>query len=208
MWVPRHNFPRKFFMFFSRLFPPIFSSKTLPKLTFSQQYQSIVDAEWTIIYDKLDRIVKSGANIVLSRLAIGDLATQYFADRGIFAAGRVQDEDLRRVCKATGAQVRSRDLMFPGRGRGENFLRKISGTNDRHQLDPWNSGNLWTFRGKTSRQCQIQLFLRGQTVPNGHHSSQRRRVSSTTSQIFVPVSLFCKDLKILRRFHWNETDSL
>jgi T-complex protein 1 subunit eta len=36
--------------------------------------------------------VKSGANIVLSRLAIGDLATQYFADHGIFCAGRVPDE--------------------------------------------------------------------------------------------------------------------
>jgi len=66
-------------------------------------YQSIVDAEWSIIYSKLDKIVKSGAQIVLSRLAIGDLATQYFADRGIFCAGRVADDDLRRVCKATGA---------------------------------------------------------------------------------------------------------
>jgi len=72
-----------------------------------EQYQSIVDAEWTIIYDKLDKIVQSGANIVLSRLAIGDLATQYFADRNIFCAGRVTDDDLRRVCKATGAQVQT-----------------------------------------------------------------------------------------------------
>ncbi len=54
-----------------------------------QSYQSIVDAEWDIIYDKLNKIVQSGAQIVLSRLAIGDLATQYFADRQIFCAGRV-----------------------------------------------------------------------------------------------------------------------
>lgn len=40
------------------------------------KYQSIVDAEWNIIYDKLAKCVASGANIVLSRLAIGDLATQ------------------------------------------------------------------------------------------------------------------------------------
>lgn len=40
------------------------------------QYQSIVDAEWNIIYDKLDKCVRSGAKIVLSRLAIGDLGTQ------------------------------------------------------------------------------------------------------------------------------------
>lgn len=53
------------------------------------KYQSIVDAEWNIIYQKLDAIAASGAKIVLSRLAIGDLATQYFADRDIFCAGRV-----------------------------------------------------------------------------------------------------------------------
>ncbi len=35
------------------------------------QYQSIVDAEWNIIYDKLDKCVAAGAHIVLSRLAIG-----------------------------------------------------------------------------------------------------------------------------------------
>ena len=38
-------------------------------------FQKIVDAEWNIIYDKLDSIVKSGAKIVLSNLPIGDLAT-------------------------------------------------------------------------------------------------------------------------------------
>lgn len=57
-------------------------------------FQKICDAEWNIIYDKLDKIVKSGAKIVLSNLPIGDLATQYFADRDIFCAGRVQKDDL------------------------------------------------------------------------------------------------------------------
>ncbi|KAJ0980223.1 hypothetical protein J5N97_008478 [Dioscorea zingiberensis] len=71
------------------------------------QYQSIVDAEWNIIYDKLDKCVKSGAKIVLSRLAIGDLATQYFADRDIFCAGRVAEEDLHRVAAATGGTVQT-----------------------------------------------------------------------------------------------------
>ena len=66
-------------------------------------YQSIVDAEWKIIYTKLENIVNSGANVVLSKLPIGDLATQYFADRNIFCAGRVPVDDLRRVEKATGA---------------------------------------------------------------------------------------------------------
>ncbi len=72
-----------------------------------EDYQSIVDAEWKIIYDKLDLIVNSGACVVLSKLPIGDLATQYFADRNIFCAGRVPEDDLKRVAKATGGVIQS-----------------------------------------------------------------------------------------------------
>lgn len=71
------------------------------------QYQSIVDAEWSIIYDKLQKCVDSGASIVLSKLPIGDLATQFFADRNIFCAGRVAKEDMHRVAKATGGVVQT-----------------------------------------------------------------------------------------------------
>ena len=74
------------------------------RLSDPAKYQEIVDAEWNIIYDKLAKCVDSGAKVILSRLAIGDLATQYFADRGVFCAGRVAEEDLLRVTKSTGAQ--------------------------------------------------------------------------------------------------------
>ena len=68
-------------------------------------FQSFVDAEWKIINKKLENIVNSGANVVLSKLPIGDLATQYFADRDVFCAGRVASEDIERVSKATGASL-------------------------------------------------------------------------------------------------------
>jgi T-complex protein 1 subunit eta len=71
------------------------------------EYQQIVDAEWKIIYEKLDKIVESGAQVVLSRLPIGDLATQYFADRKIFCAGRVDEADLARTRLATGAEIQT-----------------------------------------------------------------------------------------------------
>ena len=77
------------------------------RITDPEQYQSIVDAEWQVIYGKLDACVACGANIVLSKLPIGDLATQYFADRGLFCAGRVEDGDLKRVAKATGGTVQT-----------------------------------------------------------------------------------------------------
>jgi T-complex protein 1 subunit eta len=94
-----------------------------------EQYQSIVDAEWQVIYDKLDACVNCGANIVLSKLPVGDLATQYFADRGLFCAGRVEDGDLKRVAKATGATIQtSTNGIFEGvLGTCANFEEKQVG---------------------------------------------------------------------------------
>ena len=99
------------------------------------KYQSIVDAEWNIIYEKLDKCVASGAQIVLSRLAIGDLATQYFADRGIFCAGRVPQEDLDRVAMATASAVQTTVNSVPESALGtcEQFEeRQVGG--DRYNL--------------------------------------------------------------------------
>lgn len=71
------------------------------------EYQAIVDAEWEIIFRKLEAIEKTGAKVVLSKLPIGDLATQWFADRDIFCAGRVPADDLKRVTQAVGGSVQS-----------------------------------------------------------------------------------------------------
>ena len=93
------------------------------------KYQAIVDAEWNIIYDKLQKCADSGATIVLSRLAIGDLATQFFADRDIFCAGRVPEEDMKRVADATGASVQTtvNGLKSSCLGTCENFEERQVG---------------------------------------------------------------------------------
>ncbi|CCW68898.1 unnamed protein product [Phytomonas sp. Hart1] len=83
-----------------------------------KQYQSIIDAEWKIIFDKLDKCVATGANVVLSRLPIGDLATQYFADRDIFCAGRVSSDDMNRVIFAIGGAVQSTLSNVPNTALG------------------------------------------------------------------------------------------
>jgi T-complex protein 1 subunit eta len=77
------------------------------RITDVDEYQRIVDAEWKIIYDKIDACMSVGAKVVLSRLAIGDLATQRFADAGVFCAGRVPEEDMKRVALATGAKLQT-----------------------------------------------------------------------------------------------------
>ncbi|EHK43762.1 uncharacterized protein TrAtP1_008170 [Trichoderma atroviride] len=93
------------------------------------EYQAIVDAEWQIIYQKLEAISKTGAKVVLSKLPIGDLATQYFADRDIFCAGRVAAEDMERVTQATGAVTQSTcsDILAEHLGTCETFEEKQIG---------------------------------------------------------------------------------
>lgn len=100
-----------------------------------EEYQKIVDAEWSIIYDKLNKIVASGASVVLSKLPIGDLATQYFADRNIFCAGRVENFDLQRVVKAVGGAIQTsvNDLKPEHLGRCAKFEEKQIG-GDRFNL--------------------------------------------------------------------------
>lgn len=94
------------------------------------EYQAIVDAEWQIIFNKMEALYKTGAKVVLSKLPIGDLATQYFADRDIFCAGRVSADDLDRVCRATGASLQSTcsDIQAKHLGTCESFdERQIGG---------------------------------------------------------------------------------
>ncbi|KAI9861473.1 MAG: T-complex protein 1 subunit eta [Vezdaea acicularis] len=94
------------------------------------EYQAIVDAEWQIIYNKMEALHKTGAKVVLSKLPIGDLATQYFADRDVFCAGRVTSDDLERVIQATGGSIQSTcsDIQPQHLGTCEKFEeRQIGG---------------------------------------------------------------------------------
>ncbi|EPS44627.1 hypothetical protein H072_1406 [Dactylellina haptotyla CBS 200.50] len=94
------------------------------------EYQAIVDAEWQIITAKLEALVATGAKVVLSKLPIGDLATQYFADRDIFCAGRVTSDDLDRVVMAVGGSIQSTcsDIKEEHLGTCETFdERQIGG---------------------------------------------------------------------------------
>ncbi|KJE94479.1 chaperonin containing TCP1 [Capsaspora owczarzaki ATCC 30864] len=115
------------------------------------EYQAIVDAEWKILYDKLEKIVASGAKVVLSKLPIGDVATQFFADRDIFCAGRVADEDLKRTMKACGGAIQSsvNDLQESVLGTCESF--------DERQV----GGERYNFFTGTPKSKTCTIIIRG-----------------------------------------------
>ncbi|XP_004925108.2 T-complex protein 1 subunit eta [Bombyx mandarina] len=100
-----------------------------------REYQKVVDAEWQILYEKLAALHASGANVVLSKLPIGDVATQYFADRDMFCAGRVPEEDMRRTARACGGAVlaSTRDLTPQVLGHTALFTEKQLGA-DRYNF--------------------------------------------------------------------------
>lgn len=70
-----------------------------------EEYQRTVDAEWAIIREKLDDIIGEGANVVLSSQPIGDYATQYFASKNVFSAGRVHS--LAQIARALKGSISS-----------------------------------------------------------------------------------------------------
>lgn len=72
-----------------------------------KKFQAIVDAEWKMLQTKLQECVDCGANVVLSKKPIGDIATQFFADHDVFCAGRVPEADINRTAKATGGVILS-----------------------------------------------------------------------------------------------------
>lgn len=77
------------------------------RLNTVEEYQKVVDAEWSVLYEKLSILHKAGVKIVLSKLPIGDVATQFFADRDMFCAGRVPEEDLKRTQMACGGSIQT-----------------------------------------------------------------------------------------------------
>ena len=70
-----------------------------------QKFKELVDAEFSIIQSKLNAIRDSGAKLVFSNKSVGDLATQFFADNGIFGTGRVLEDDLRRMSVQCGSPI-------------------------------------------------------------------------------------------------------
>lgn len=61
--------------------------------------------EEKVIEDQVDAIARAGANVVFCQKGIGQVASHFLAKKGILAARRVKDEDLKMLALATGAKI-------------------------------------------------------------------------------------------------------
>jgi T-complex protein 1 subunit alpha len=69
------------------------------------QLEKIRERESGIVLERVEMILKSGANVVLTTKGIDDMVLKLFVERGAMAVRRCKKEDLRRIAKATGATL-------------------------------------------------------------------------------------------------------
>jgi len=102
------------------------------QITSPDQLQAFLDQEEGMLKGMVEKIKKSGANVVLCQKGIDDLAQHFLAKEGILAARRVKKSDMDLLAKATGGKVVSRidDISKADLGFAERVVSKKIATED------------------------------------------------------------------------------
>ena len=75
------------------------------QITDPSQLQSFLDMEHKMLKDMCDKIIKSGANVLICQKGIDDLAQHFLAKAGIYATRRVKKSDMEKLERATGGRT-------------------------------------------------------------------------------------------------------
>ncbi|SMD30372.1 thermosome subunit beta [Picrophilus oshimae] len=67
--------------------------------------QEFLDQETDTFKEMVEKVKKSGANVLLCQKGIDDTAQYYLAKEGIYAVRRVKQSDMEKLAKATGAKI-------------------------------------------------------------------------------------------------------
>ncbi len=85
------------------------------------QLQAFLDEEEGMLKKMVDKVKKSGANVLICQKGIDDIAQHYLAKEGIYAVRRSKKSDMEKLAKATGAKIvanldglSSKDLGYAG----------------------------------------------------------------------------------------------
>jgi len=91
------------------------------QITSPEQLQNFLNQEDRILKDMVEKIVKTGCNVLFSQKGIDDIAQHYLFKKGITTARRVKKSDMEKLARATGGKVlmnledlSSEDLGFAG----------------------------------------------------------------------------------------------
>ena len=69
------------------------------------QLQAFLDEEEGMIRKMVEKVKKSGANVLICQKGIDDIAQHFLAKEGIYTVRRAKKSDLEKLSKATGAKI-------------------------------------------------------------------------------------------------------
>ncbi len=75
------------------------------QITSPDQISAFLDQEQKIIKSMADKVLASGANVVICQKGIDDLAQHYLSKQGVYACRRVAKSDMEKIARATGARI-------------------------------------------------------------------------------------------------------
>lgn len=75
------------------------------QITSPAQLQDFLNEEENMLKEMVEKIKKSGANVVICQKGIDDLPQHYLAKAGIYAVRRAKKSDMEKIAKATGARI-------------------------------------------------------------------------------------------------------
>ncbi len=78
------------------------------------QIEAFLKQEETMLKDMVDKVLSSGANVVICQKGIDDMVQHFLARRGIIAVRRAKKSDMEKLAKATGGKIVSNiDAISP-----------------------------------------------------------------------------------------------
>eukprot|EP01018_Ginkgo_biloba_P002245 Gb_09465 [translate_table: standard] len=122
-----------------------------------RELEKIREREADITKERIEKLLKAGANVILTTKGIDDMALKYFVEAGAIAVRRVRKEDLRHVAKATGA---TQALTFADMEGGETFDPSFLGYAEEVIEERIAADDVIMIKGAKSSRA-VSIILRG-----------------------------------------------
>jgi len=124
-----------------------------------KKFDEIRQRESDIIKERIQMILKGGANVVFTTKAIDDLCLKYFVENNSMAVRRCKKDDLRRIAKATGGTLITTLANLEGE---ESFDPSFLGTADEVSQERIADDELILIKGCGSKKNNAaSIILRG-----------------------------------------------
>ncbi|KAF7840415.1 T-complex protein 1 subunit alpha [Senna tora] len=122
-----------------------------------RELEKIRQREADMTKERIEKLLKAGANVILTTKGIDDMALKYFVEAGAIAVRRVRKEDMRHVAKATGATLVSTFADMEGE---ETFEPSLLGYADEVVEERISDDAVVMIKG-TKTTSAVSLILRG-----------------------------------------------